>query len=73
MPNPQFPPFCAACIRKVQLECPHTDTYWTGGFHYTGGEVWDDIEEVCCDCGAVLSELPSPISSQTEDDEPIPF
>ena len=36
--------------------CQHLHTYHTGGFHFSAGDVWDDIEEVCIDCGEVLSK-----------------
>jgi len=31
-----------------------------GGFHFTAGEVWDDLTHICLDCGANLDELPLP-------------
>jgi hypothetical protein len=34
--------------------CPHEHVSQTGGFHFSTGDVWDDIEEVCSDCGEVL-------------------
>ena len=37
-----------------QAQCPHTRTYFRGGFHYNGNDFWDDIQEVCSDCGASL-------------------
>jgi len=37
-----------------QETCPHPLTTHHGGFHFTAGEVWDDIVEVCSDCGKVL-------------------
>jgi len=41
-----------------QQECPHRriTTFTTGGWHYTAGEVWDDLREVavCLDCGRTL-------------------
>ncbi|MEW6179148.1 MAG: hypothetical protein AB1522_04390 [Chloroflexota bacterium] len=52
-----------------QEECPHrrTTTVTTGGYHYSAGEVWDDLnEEVhCLDCGAVLTDEEEP--AQIED------
>ena len=30
--------------------CPHEHITRTGGVHFSAGEVWDDIEEVCDDC-----------------------
>lgn len=35
-------------------ECPHEHVASQGSFHYENGEVWDDIHEVCCDCGEIL-------------------
>ena len=35
-------------------ECPHAHVSRNGGHHFSAGEVWDDIEEVCDDCGQVL-------------------
>ena len=37
-----------------QAECPHEHVLRNGGHHFSAGEVWDDIEEVCSDCGEVL-------------------
>jgi len=31
-----------------------------GGFHFTAGEVWDDLTLICLDCGANLDEFPLP-------------
>jgi hypothetical protein len=36
------------------VECPHEHVSQTGGFHFSAGEVWDDIQDVCEDCGEVL-------------------
>lgn len=38
----------------VQQHCPHEHTAYQGSFHFTAGDVWDDIVEVCTDCGARL-------------------
>ena len=35
-------------------DCPHEHTTTNGGFHFTVGDVWDDLAEVCDDCGANL-------------------
>lgn len=32
--------------------CPHTRTAFQGRMHFSAGEPWDDIQEVCIDCGA---------------------
>ena len=52
------------CTQWVSLEqfsamlansqCPHEHTSFLGGYHFTEGDVWDDIVEVCDDCGARL-------------------
>lgn len=41
-------------ILLKQAVCPHEHVVTQGGFHLKGGEVWDDIGEVCADCGEVL-------------------
>ena len=35
-------------------QCPHQHTSFQGGMHFSAGDVWDDITEVCNDCGANL-------------------
>ena len=37
-----------------EADCPHEHISQTGGFHFSAGEVWDDIQDVCEDCGEVL-------------------
>ncbi len=37
-----------------QSECPHEHTSYQGNMHFSAGDVWDDIQEVCDDCGAKL-------------------
>jgi hypothetical protein len=37
-----------------QAACPHEHTTHQGSMHFSAGEVWDDITEVCDDCGAKL-------------------
>ncbi len=39
-----------------QATCIHQHVSQTGGFHLEAGEVWDDIEEVCDDCGINLDK-----------------
>jgi hypothetical protein len=39
-------------LKKV--ECAHEHIASTGEGHSPAGEVWDDIQEVCSDCGKVL-------------------
>lgn len=38
-----------------QSKCPHEHVSRMGGFHLSGGEVWDDIHDVCDDCGEDLT------------------
>jgi len=38
----------------AQAQCPHQHTSFRGGLHFSAGDAWDDISEVCNDCGAVL-------------------
>ena len=33
-------------------QCPHTRTSYEGSIRFSEGEPWDDIHEVCIDCGA---------------------
>ena len=37
-----------------QVQCPHQHTSILGVMHFSTGDVWDDIEEVCDDCGSNL-------------------
>ena len=47
-PQPVF----SSCMHR------HTQVIQNGGFHFTEGQVWDDIQEnvLCIDCFKVLSE-----------------
>jgi hypothetical protein len=47
----ELPEFLA---QMEQSKCPHEHVSQTGGFHFGGGEVWDDIQDVCDDCGQTL-------------------
>ena len=40
----------------AQAQCKHEHTSLQGGMHFSAGEVWDDIQEVCDDCGANLDK-----------------
>jgi hypothetical protein len=40
-----------------QAICPHEHTSFHGNMHFSAGDVWDDIHEVCDDCGANLDRL----------------
>jgi DnaJ-class molecular chaperone len=37
-----------------QAGCSHQNTSFQGNRHFSAGDVWDDIHEVCNDCGASL-------------------
>ena len=39
-----------------QEQCQHQHTSYQGGFHFSAGDVWDDLAEVCTDCGANLDQ-----------------
>ena len=40
-------------IKLLQpTQCPHAHTSYQGGMHFIESEPWDDIHEVCIDCGA---------------------
>jgi hypothetical protein len=39
-----------------QSDCLHEHTSYQGGMHFTAGGVWDDIKEVCDDCGVSLDK-----------------
>lgn len=43
-----------AAMLYRQMNCSHKHTTQTGGMHFSGGDVWDDISEYCLDCGAGL-------------------
>jgi hypothetical protein len=38
----------------ADAQCKHEHTAFRGGMHFSAGDVWDDIEEYCIDCGANL-------------------
>lgn len=45
----------AAFARMLQKEqYLHQHTSFTGKFHFDQGDVWDNIQEVCDDCGVTL-------------------
>ena len=68
----KVPILCQPCIDRLQAHCLHQHTNTYGGFHFSGGEVWDDITEVCDDCGANLDLLPIQHPSLLTHEE-IPF
>jgi DnaJ-class molecular chaperone len=39
-----------------QAICPHEHTTYQGSMHFSAGDVFDDIQEVCDDCGAKLDQ-----------------
>lgn len=39
-----------------QVQCPHEHTSYQGKMRFSAGDVWDDIHEVCDDCGASLDK-----------------
>ena len=41
-------------ILLAQAQCLHTHTTYRGGMRFWEGDVWDNIQEVCNDCGATL-------------------
>jgi len=51
---PQWVSLEAFAALLVQHQCPHLHTSHTGRIHFSAGDVWDDIAEVCDDCGAKL-------------------
>ena len=42
-----------ALLHDIRI-CEHEHTTTRGGRHFSAGEVWDDIEIVCIDCGKSL-------------------
>lgn len=53
-------PFWADLRTLLQLlrqeACPHERTSLYGTYHFSGGELWDDLTEICDDCGQNLSQ-----------------
>ena len=50
-----IPIFCKPCIERLQKQCLHKHTSTNGSRYFSEGEVWDDITEVCDDCGAEVT------------------
>lgn len=69
MLHPKIPPICVPCIKRHQAQCPHLHTSFSGGWHFSEGEPWDDITEICDDCGANLHELTLAALSDCEKEE----
>lgn len=65
------------CLRQWKKICPHANTFvsTTGRYHYSAGEVWDDIREevFCADCGKKLSDKELSRPCPAEDQEDVPF
>ena len=40
----------------AQAQCSHEQVSCQGSMRFSEGEVWDDIQEVCSDCGAHLDQ-----------------
>jgi len=40
----------------AQAQCKHEHTSFQGGMHFSAGDMWDDLQEVCDDCGANLDK-----------------
>ena len=67
MNKSKIPRFCQACIVRLQTACPHLHSSFVGGWHFSGSDYWDDVTEICSDCGANLDELAvSPQSAPNE-------
>ena len=41
-------------VLLTQEQCQHQHSSCRGGFHFSAGDVWDDIQEFCDDCGVNL-------------------
>jgi hypothetical protein len=52
--QPKWVSLAEFAILLQQEQCSHQHTSFNGGFHLTAGDVWDDLTEVCNDCGANL-------------------
>jgi hypothetical protein len=40
--------------RHKEINCLHQHVSMMGNHYYVDGDVWDDIQEVCQDCGKVV-------------------
>ena len=38
----------------ADIQCRHENSSYRGGVHFSAGDVWDDVEEVCHTCNKVL-------------------
>jgi hypothetical protein len=57
---------CNLCIKAYQEQCKHEHTSFQGDFHFVGGEIWDDIMEICNDCGVNLDRYRRNHNKETE-------
>jgi hypothetical protein len=48
---------CNPSIEQIQAKCPHLHSTIYGAYHFSAGEVWDDIKELCDECGASLDSF----------------
>ena len=55
--SPQWVTFQEFLTLLHQAQCPHQHTSLHGTVHFSASDVWDDIEEVCDECGANLDKL----------------
>jgi hypothetical protein len=39
-----------------EATCPHMKSSLQGAYKFSNGEVWDDIKEICHDCGVDLDK-----------------
>jgi len=69
MSKNHFPKQCLACLQRHQASCAHEHTSFLGGWHFSAGEVWDDINEVCDDCGANLDNLAVHVEPHPDNEE----
>lgn len=37
-----------------EIECPHAHVSRVGEIRFSAGEIWDDFQDVCDDCGQIL-------------------
>ena len=52
--QPKWIPLPEFAVMLNQNACTHRHTAYKGGMHFGAGDVWDDIQEICVECGAPL-------------------
>jgi hypothetical protein len=52
--------------------CRHKHTSFHGGLHYIDGDVWDDVVEVCDDCGENLDASSGFLDKESLDEADLP-